>query len=64
MSLTLFLNDLYKTQWICKVQAYLTTVDYHTCGNKCTLDNSTCKNIIFSCIDDIVLNRWHTDLSV
>ena len=32
--------------------------------NQCTLDNSTCKNIIFRRIDDIALNRWYTDLSV
>ena len=32
--------------------------------NQSTLDNSTCKNIMFSRIDYISLNRWYTDLSV
>ena len=65
MALTLFSNDLYKTHWICKVKSIL-----DNCGlsymweNQCTLDNSTCKNIIFRRIDDIALNRWYTDLSV
>ena len=65
MALTLFSNDLYKTHWICKVKSIL-----DNCGlsymweNQCTLDNSTCKNIIFRHIDDIALNRWYTDLSV
>ena len=52
MALTLFSNDLYKTHWICKVKSIL-----DNCGlsymweNQCTLDNSTCKNIIFSRIE-------------
>ena len=47
MALTLFSNDLYKTHWICKVKSIL-----DNCGlsyrweNQCTLNNSTCKNII------------------
>ena len=32
--------------------------------NQCTQDNSTFKNIIFRRIEDIVLNRCYTDLSV
>ena len=66
MALSLFSNDLYKTHWICKVKRIL-----DNCGlsymweNLCTLDNSTCKNIIFRRIDDIIaMNRWYTDLSV
>ena len=31
--------------------------------NQCTLDNSTCNDIIFRRIDDIGLKRWYTYLS-
>ena len=48
MALTLFPNDLFKTHWICKVKSILDNCGLSCIwGNQCTLDNSTCKNIIF-----------------
>ena len=33
-------------------------------GNQSTLGNTICKNIFFSRIDDISLNKWYTDVLV
>ena len=58
MALALFPDDLYKTHWICKVKSILDNCEIsYMWENQCTLDNSTCKNIIFRRIDDIALNR-------
>ena len=49
MALTMFSNDLYKTHWICRVKNILDNCGLSYMWKKqSTLDNSTCKNIIFS----------------